>query len=175
VTARDGEESLSTRAGRDGRVLVLVDALADAVRTSVAGGGGGSSAVIDLDASDQNDTYSMDWLKQYRGAPPIAVLPRSTEQAARVLAHCSGRSIAVSPRAGNTGLAGAAAPVHDEIVLACADMDRVVTIDEDALTAEVAAGCVLEVFDGKLGECDPPLMAPLDLGSKGIVAHNTLA
>jgi len=91
---------------------------------------------------------------KYAGSCSVALRPKSTEHVSRILAHCNARMLAVVPQArappracrprrarrrptaaparaqgGNTGLVGGSTPVHDEVVLSTAGLNRVLSFD----------------------------------------------
>lgn len=65
-----------------------------------------------------------DWMRKYKGASRVLLLPRTTEQVAAVLRHCNARRLAVVPQGGNTGLVGGGVPLYDEVVLGLKRMVR---------------------------------------------------
>ena len=69
--------------------------------------------------------------------------PRDTEQVAAVLALCSGAGVPVVPQGGNTGLVGGSVPVHGEVVLSLARLDRLGPPDLDAAQVTTGAGVTL--------------------------------
>ena len=69
--------------------------------------------------------------------------PRDTEQVAAVLALCSGAGVPVVPQGGNTGLVGGGVPVHGEVVLSLARLDRLGPADLEAAQVTAGAGVTL--------------------------------
>lgn len=70
-----------------------------------------------------------DWMGKYKGSSSIAIKPKTTQQVADILRHCSERRLAVVPQGGNTGLVGGSVPVFDEVVLSLGAMNQVLSFD----------------------------------------------
>ena len=92
---------------------------------------------------DATAGYAVDWTGRFRGDPPAVVRPRDTAQVAAVLALCSGAGIPVVPQGGNTGLVGGGVPVHGEVVLSLARLDRLGPPDLEAAQVTAGAGVTL--------------------------------
>jgi FAD/FMN-containing dehydrogenase len=92
---------------------------------------------------DATAGYAVDWTGRFRGDPPAVVRPRDTAQVAAVLALCSGTGVPVVPQGGNTGLVGGGVPVHGEVVLSLARLDRLGPPDLDASQVTAGAGVTL--------------------------------
>jgi D-2-hydroxyglutarate dehydrogenase len=115
--------------------------------------------------ADQLDAYNTDWMKHYKGAAPVALLPKTTQQVSAILKHCSARRLAVVPQGGNTGLVGGSVPVSTEVVLSTSRMNSIVSFDAASGVLITEAGCILENLDNWLRERG--FCMPLDLGAKG--------
>ncbi len=92
---------------------------------------------------DATAGYAVDWTGRFRGNPPAVVRPRDAAQVAAVLALCSGAGIPVVPQGGNTGLVGGGVPVHGEVVLSLARLDRLGPPDVEAAQVTAGAGVTL--------------------------------
>lgn len=123
-----------------------------------------SRAVIVAPSPDM-DAYAYDWFRDYKGEPPVALLPKTTEQVSKILKYCYDNTIAVVPAGGNTGFVGGAVPVFDEIVISLKRMNKIHNIDEVSGTLRCEAGCILEVLDNAVQE--KGFLMPVDLGAKG--------
>jgi FAD/FMN-containing dehydrogenase len=97
---------------------------------------------------DATAGYAVDWTGRFRGDPPAVVRPRDTAQVAAVLALCSGGGIPVVPQGGNTGLVGGGVPVHGEVVLSLARLDRLGPPDLEAAQVTAGAGVTLSRVAG---------------------------
>ena len=92
---------------------------------------------------DATAGYAVDWTGRFRGDPPAVVRPRDTAQVAAVLARCSGAGVPVVPQGGNTGLVGGGVPLHGEVVLSLARLDRLGEPDLNASQVTAGAGVTL--------------------------------
>lgn len=73
--------------------------------------------------------FETDALTAYRQMPLAVVLPRSTEQVARVLKYCNEHQIKVVPRGAGTSVCGGALPTADALVVGISKMNRILDID----------------------------------------------
>ena len=80
----------------------------------------------------------------------MVVRPAATEEVAQVLRYANAEGIPVVPIGGNTGVMGAAVPIHGGIALDLTRLDRIVSIDPAARTATVEAGVILEDLEHAL-------------------------
>jgi glycolate oxidase len=87
----------------------------------------GAEAVI----SDEEGrrTFETDALTAYRCVPLAVVLPRTTEEVAKVLKYCHQQRLKVVPRGAGTSLCGGALPAEDAIVVGISRMNRILDID----------------------------------------------
>ena len=111
------------------------------------------------------DTYNQDWLKFYKGNSKLVLKPFSSDQVSQILAYCNQQKIPVVPQGGNTGLAGGAVPVNDEIILSLKNLNKIEKIDETQGIVWTEAGVVLETLNNFCS--DKGWIVPLDLASKG--------
>jgi FAD/FMN-containing dehydrogenase len=100
--------------------------------------------------------YATDWTGGFTGLPPAVLRPRDTEQVAALLALCADAGVAIVPQGGNTGLVGGGVPLHGEVVLSLARLDRLGPVDADAGQVSAGAGVSLQ----RVADADPRL----DLG-----------
>jgi len=106
-----------------------------------------------------------DWIKTVRGNSRCLLKPRNTEEVSKIVKHCAGRSIAICPQGGNTGLVGGGVPVFDEVIISTQLMNKIEKIDTSSGVAVCQSGVILEQLDKRLA--DHGMMVPLDLGAKG--------
>jgi glycolate oxidase len=84
--------------------------------------------------------FETDALTAYRRVPLAVALPRSTEEAARVLKFCRDAGVNVVPRGAGTSLSGGAIPQEDAIVLGLTKMSRILEVNLADRYARVEAG-----------------------------------
>ena len=112
--------------------------------------------------------HNEDWTRRYWGASTIVLRPVKVEQVSAVMKYCNDKRLAVVPQGGNTGLVGGGVPVHDEIILNLAGMNRVISFSEDTGVLVCEPGCILQSLENWLVETPSfPHQMPLDLGAKG--------
>lgn len=111
------------------------------------------------------EPLNQDWQKKWQGSSELALFPKTTEQVSEVLAYCNDENLAVVPQGGNTGLVGGSIPIHDEIILSTAKMNKIIGLDSFQGIVTVESGCVLEDISNFLNENG--FIMPLDLGAKG--------
>ena len=84
--------------------------------------------------------FETDALTAYRRLPLAVVLPRSSEEVARVMKFCRDSRVAIVPRGAGTSLSGGAIPQEDAIVLGLGKMSRILEINLADRYARVEAG-----------------------------------
>jgi glycolate oxidase len=98
----------------------------------------GSDAVI-FD-EDGRRAFETDGLSAYRAMPLAVVLPRTTEDVAKVLRYCHDNKLKVIPRGAGTSLCGGALPAEDAVVVGVSRMSRVLEVDYDNRFARLETG-----------------------------------
>ena len=94
----------------------------------------------------------------------LFALPSSSAETAQVLKACMATATAVVPLGGGTGLAGGAVSSPGQLVLSTARLNRIISVDPVARTADVEAGVTLAQLDSAL---EPHgLCAGIDLGAR---------
>ncbi len=83
--------------------------------------------------------FEADALTAYRQTPLAVVLPRSTEDVAKILKYCHQGGIKVVPRGAGTSLCGGALPTADSIVIGTSRMNRV--LDADFVNRTITVEC----------------------------------
>ncbi|MEM9694627.1 MAG: FAD-binding oxidoreductase [Myxococcota bacterium] len=110
-------------------------------------------------------TYGTDWTQVYTPAPSVVAFPRTSEEAAAVLAMCDRHGVAVVPSGGRTGLAGGAVAKDGELVLSLERLRDLGEVDTLGDTVRVGAGVVTESVHA---HAEPHgLTWPIDFASKG--------
>jgi glycolate oxidase len=82
-----------------------------------------------ITASDETLVYECDMLVFYKGAPDVVVLPRTTEEVARVVRRCLVAGVPVVPRGSGTGLIGGATAPGGGVMVGVNRMDQVLEVD----------------------------------------------
>lgn len=85
-------------------------------------------------------------------APICAVMPRATEEVRQIVLFANAEKIPIVPYGGGSGLMGGALSVRPSIVMDLRAMNKVLEIDNDARSARVQAGIVLEALDRRLND-----------------------
>ena len=98
-----------------------------------------------LESAADREPFEHDWRGRFRGATPLVLRPRSTEQVARIIALCAETGTPVVPQGGNTSMVAGAIPRADgdDVVLSLSRMRRIRDVDPVNHTMTVEAGCVL--------------------------------
>ncbi|MDP9341245.1 MAG: FAD-binding oxidoreductase [Actinomycetota bacterium] len=105
-------------------------------------------------APKARDMSALALLAGVRGDQPVlpaaAVLPRSTEEMATVLAWAQETGTPIVPRGGGSGVSGGGFTSADSVVVDLSRMDRVLGIDTVSRTVEVEAGIGGTVLEAAL-------------------------
>ena len=86
--------------------------------------------------------YECDGYTLERSRPDVVVLPRSTDEVARILRLLHERDVRFVPRGAGTGLSGGCLPVHAPVMICLSRMRRILEIDAENRVAVVEAGVV---------------------------------
>ena len=95
--------------------------------------------------------------------PDLVLMPKSTEQVSEIVKIAAENKIPIYPRGAGTCLSGGAIPLKKGIVLSMLDMNKIIEIDQENLTATVESGVVIQ----SLADAVEPLglLYPPDPGS----------
>jgi len=96
--------------------------------------------------------YETDGLTVFQAAPDVVVLPRTTEQVARIVEVCAREGVPFVARGAGTGLSGGALPLAGGVLIALNRMDRILEVDYPNLRAVVEPG----VINARLSEALAP-------------------
>ncbi|TGU71503.1 FAD-binding protein [Geomonas terrae] len=110
--------------------------------------------------------YGYDSTPELQSRPGVVVLPKSTEEIARVMALCDGSGIRVTPRGSGTNLSGGSISFDAGVVLQTSRMNRILEIDEENLTATVETGVITSALHREVEA--KGLFYPPDPGSMNI-------
>ena len=100
---------------------------------------------------DGRRAFETDGLTAYRRLPLAVVLPRTTEDVARVLRYCRDGGIKVVARGAGTSLCGGALPAEDAVVVGVSRMNKVLEIDYSSRIARVQSGITNLAISGAVG------------------------
>ena len=125
------------------------------------GGGGWLESAADV------APFLNDFRRLYAGATPLVLLPRSTEEVARLLAICHRDEVAVVPHGGNTSYCGGATPDESgsQVVISLRRLNKVRRIDAVDYSMVVEVGVTL--FAAQEAARGADRLFPLSLGSEG--------
>jgi FAD/FMN-containing dehydrogenase len=106
-----------------------------------------------------------EWRGKYQGKSTLLLKPDSTEAVAKILAICNETHTAVVPQGGNTGLVGGQIPLHGEVLLSLARMNRIREVDAAGMNLIAEAGAVLDTIHKAADNVQR--LFPLSLASEG--------
>ncbi len=130
-----------------------------------------------LHRAEELFVYECDGLTLHRARPSAVVLPRDTDQVARVVKACRRAGVPFVARGAGTGLSGGALALENGVVIECARMDRVLELDPLERLAVVQPGVInahlseLAAPHGLFYAPDPSSQAACTIG--GNVAENS--
>lgn len=105
-------------------------------------------------------TYSYDATAALaHNLPDVVVTPSTTEQIAEVVKLANQYKVPIYPRGSGTNLSGGTNPLQGGIVLATVNMNKIIEVDSENLTATVQPGVVIQDLNneaGKFGLLYPP-------------------
>ena len=128
--------------------LPRIDAQHVAVPEPVVDALRGTGATVDADPAVRAEA-SRDWWplaigwaldNELPARADVVVRPRTTEQVAAVLRICNEAAVPVTTVAGRSGVCGAAVPVHGGVALDVTALSGIVSVDDQSLVVDVAAG-----------------------------------
>lgn len=77
-----------------------------------------------------------------RSLPDCVVWPESVEEVQKVLVLCAEQGVPIVPYGAGSGVCGGTVPIRGGVVVDVRRLDRIIEIDDDALTIDVEAGIV---------------------------------
>src|SRR3972149_9074947 len=95
--------------------------------------------------------YAYDGTKQ-KYIPDVVVRPRSTQHVSDVLRFANEQEIPVYPRGAGSGLTGGAVPVRGGIVLDFTQLNKIVELVPEDLTATVEPGVVTQTLQNEVAK-----------------------
>jgi FAD/FMN-containing dehydrogenase len=111
--------------------------------------------------------FLSDFRRLYSGATPLVLLPRCTDEVAKLLAICHRDEVAVVPHGGNTSYCGGATPDESgsQLVISLRRLNKVRRIDAVDYSMLVEVGVTLAAAQEAARGADR--LFPLSLGSEG--------
>lgn len=104
-----------------------------------------------LSALEDRICYAYDGTKQ-KYIPDVVVRPRSTQHVSNVLRFANEQEIPVYPRGAGSGLTGGAVPVQGGIVLDFTQMNKILELVPEDLTATVEPGVVTQTLQNEVAK-----------------------
>ncbi|MEK7291055.1 MAG: FAD-linked oxidase C-terminal domain-containing protein, partial [Planctomycetota bacterium] len=95
--------------------------------------------------------YAYDGTKQ-KHIPDVVLQPRSTRHVSGILRFANEHEIPVCPRGAGSGLTGGAVPVQGGIVLDFTQMNKIIEIVPEDLTATVEPGVVTQILQNEVAK-----------------------
>ncbi len=110
--------------------------------------------------------YMQEWRGRMMGKAACVLLPRTTEEVAKIVHICADAKIVIVPQGGNTGLVGASVPESTKAVcLSLKRMNKVRVIDAHDYSMVVEAGCILQ--NAKQAASEKNVALAMTLASEG--------
>jgi FAD/FMN-containing dehydrogenase len=127
----------------------------------VLGAGGWLESAADI------APYLVDFRRLYAGATPLVLLPRTTDDVAKLLRICNRDEVAVVPHGGNTSYCGGATPdaSGSQIVISLQRLNKVRQVDATNYSMIVEVGLTLAAAQAAARAANR--LFPLSLGSEG--------
>lgn len=95
--------------------------------------------------------------------PDVVVTPSSTEEVAAIVKLANKYSVPVYPRGSGTNLSGGTIPIKGGIVLSMLNMNRIIEVDSENLTALVQPGVIIQTLNDEVAK--EGLLYPPDPGT----------
>ncbi len=111
--------------------------------------------------------YLTDWRKRYSGKALAVLLPKTTNEVAKLVKICAANHVVIVPQGGHTGFCGGATPDNSgkQVILNLKRMNQIREIDTANQTISLEAGCILQAIQEKAAAQD--FLFPLSLGAEG--------
>jgi FAD/FMN-containing dehydrogenase len=109
--------------------------------------------------------HLVEWRSKYQGTTPLLLKPDTTADISAILAICNQTRTPIVPQGGNTGLVGGQIPLHGEVLLSLARMNRIRHVDAEGRSIVVEAGAILA--DVQRAADAAGQFFPLSLASEG--------
>ena len=106
-----------------------------------------------------------EWRGAWHGRSPLLLKPATTEEVSAILAICHETATPIVPQGGNTGLVGGQIPLHGEVLLSTARLNRIRSVDVAGAALAAEAGVILA--EAQRAARDAGLFFPLSLAAEG--------
>jgi alkyldihydroxyacetonephosphate synthase len=107
-------------------------------------------------AEHSHDTWCLSLLRKLRGSltvrPLCVVTPCAVEQISTLLQYANRHHLAIVPFGGGSGVCGGVLPADGAVVVDLRGMNRIIALDDTALTVRVQAGMMGNAFEGALND-----------------------
>ncbi len=116
--------------------------------------------------TDKEDliAYSFDaTAAMHQHLPEVVVTPVSTEQVVAIVKIAKENRVPIYPRGSGTNLSGGTIPIQGGIVLSLLNMNKIIEVDPENLTASVQPGVIIQDLNNAAASCG--LMYPPDPGT----------
>ena len=90
------------------------------------------------------EKFLNDALGRRKGTAGVLAFPQTTEEVGGILRYAHKRHIPVTPRGAGTNLVGSTVPIQGGIILDFSRMNRILELDEDAMTVTAEPGVLLQ-------------------------------
>ena len=120
-----------------------------------------------LTQDQDKESYLTDWRKRYSGKALAVLLPKTTDEVAKIVKLCAANYVAIVPQGGHTGFCGGATPDNSgkQVILNLKRMNHIREIDATNQTMTLEAGCILQTAQENAAAQD--FLFPLSLGAEG--------
>jgi len=120
-----------------------------------------------LTQDQDKESYLTDWRKRYSGKALAVLLPKTTDEVAKIVKLCAANHVAIVPQGGHTGFCGGATPDNSgkQVILNLKRMNHIREIDATNQTMTLEAGCILQAAQENAAAQD--FLFPLSLGAEG--------
>jgi len=106
-----------------------------------------------ITSKEKIETYSKDETPpQYSHMADVVVIPKNTEEIAKIVKLANIELIPITPRGGGTGVSGGAIPIFGGILLSLERMNKIIEIDYKNMMAVVEPGVVTYEINNLIAE-----------------------
>jgi len=91
-------------------------------------------------------------VEQFSHFPEVVVMPKTSEQVAKIVRLAYENNIPVTPRGAGSGLSGGAIPIHCGIVVSLEKMNKILEIDAENMMVTLQPGVVTNEVNEKVKE-----------------------